>query len=91
MNDRLTTLGGIALVLIFLAGIFYQGEQVATLPHPTSIEPSDDGYLGLARWLDASGVPIESLQQKLTDIDLVTATDVGNILILTIPFKTPMD
>jgi len=91
MKDRLVTLLGALLALAILYALFFQhaGEPPAT--RPLSIEAGRNGYLALWNWLEREQVRVVSLRDRygaLRDDSTLAAS--GNVMIVTLPFRTPL-
>jgi len=91
MKDRLVTLLGALLALAIVYALFFQrpGEPPAT--NPLSVEAGRNGYLGLWNWLAQQGVAVRSLRERYpTLVDDASLEGSGNVLIVTMPFRTPL-
>ncbi len=93
MNERLVTLGSALGALALFAAVFLQSGGGAARDHevarPTTVERRADGYHAALAWLDAEGIRVVSLRQRLATIgerrDLIRS---GNLLIITLPGVT---
>jgi hypothetical protein len=91
MKDRLVTLLGALLALAVVYALFLQrrGEPPAT--RPLSIEAGQNGYLALRSWLERERVKVVSLRERYTTLlDNPALAERGNVLIITMPFRTPL-
>ncbi len=59
---------------------------------PLSFETAPDGYAGMSRWLEASGVPVASLRRRFDDLEAAQRQlpSTGNLLIITLPEAIPL-
>jgi hypothetical protein len=90
MNDRLVTLLGALGSLLILFLVFYSPSQGALLSLPTSEQQGSNGYLGLKRWLDYSGVTTVSYRERMLTLTGNTQlADNGNVMISTMPHLKP--
>jgi hypothetical protein len=90
MNDRLVTLLGALASLLILFLLLYSPRQGPVISLPTSEQQGENGYLGLKRWLDFSGVTTVSYRQRmlaLTENAELAAS--GNVMISTMPHTKP--
>lgn len=87
MNDRLITLAGATLALVFVVGMFYSPAQPAP-PRPTSELNTQEGYAGMMRWFELSSVPTLSLRRRYTELPTVLPAETGNILFTVVPNRS---
>jgi Domain of unknown function (DUF4350) len=93
VKERLLTLGLAACALLAFYAMFVpRSMQIEPITRPTSLEGGPNGYLGLARWLQAEGVGIVSFRDRYTKLpewkELPQRT--GNLLLSTAPYVYPM-
>jgi hypothetical protein len=91
MKDRLITLLGALLALAIVYALFFQRPGEPPVTKPLSVEAGRNGYLGLWNWLAQQGLAVRSLRErypKLLEDDALARG--GNILIVTMPFRTPL-
>ncbi len=89
MKERLVTLGLAAGALaLFWILMFPKPASMQSAPRPLSTVPEGEGYLGLSRWLTATGVPTTQLHRRFDQLSdrSVSARPTGNLLITTLPF-----
>lgn len=89
MNERMVTALGAAAALLVLMALTFQGGGAPPATRPTSTETGPNGYAALARWLEAEGVPVHSLRERVDslregDLDVPAG---GNLLITTMPHR----
>jgi hypothetical protein len=90
MNDRLVTLLGALASLLILFLLLYTPKQGPIISLPTSEQQGVNGYLGLKRWLDYSGVATVSYRERmLTLTGNAQLADSGNVMISTMPHLKP--
>ena len=90
MNDRLVTLLGALVSLFILFLLLYSPKQGPMISLPTSEQQGVNGYLGLKRWLDYSGVATVSYRERmLTLTGNAQLADSGNVMISTMPHLKP--
>ncbi len=90
MKERLVTLGLAAGALALFWMLFLpKPAGPPTAPAPLTTGADDEGYLGLFRWLAATGVPVVDLHQRFDRLSdtAVSVRASGNLLILTLPFN----
>jgi hypothetical protein len=91
MKDRLITLLGALLALGLVYALFFQRPGGPKATQPLSIEAGRNGYLGAWNWLAQQGVPVRSLRERYsTLLDDGSLRSDGNVLIVTMPFRTPL-
>jgi hypothetical protein len=90
MNDRLVTLLGALASLLILFLLLYTPKQGPVTSLPTSEQQGSNGYLGLKRWLDYSGVATVSYRQRMLALtEDAELADSGNVMISTMPHFQP--
>lgn len=91
MNDRLiTAAGALCAVLIFIA-LVYAPAQTLPVSRPTSLEQGPNGYLGLQRWLEETGVKNVSLRRRWQSLQTETRIKpAGNVMVTTAPYSLPL-
>jgi hypothetical protein len=91
MKDRLVTLLGALLALAILYALFFQRAGEPPITKPLSIEAGRNGYLGLWNWLERERVRVVSLRNRYATLrDDASFAESGNVLIVTMPFRTPL-
>jgi hypothetical protein len=91
MKDRLVTLLGALLALATLYALFFQRGGEPPITKPLSTEAGRNGYLGLWNWLEREHVRVVSLRNRFTTLlDDASLAESGNVLIVTMPFRTPL-
>ena len=92
MKDRLITAALAAGALLLFYALMVpkpQGTAPASgVPVSDSARPA--GYLGIWRWLGAAHVPRVSLRERYTALAQLAPRPRGNILLLTLPQRVPM-
>ncbi|MBL8266218.1 DUF4350 domain-containing protein [Steroidobacter sp.] len=94
MKDRLLTLalalGAFVAFYIVMAPKLSTPEEQPT--RPISVEAGPNGYLGLARWLEAERVPVLSLRERFTKLNELPGLEAstGNLLVSTAPHIYPI-
>jgi hypothetical protein len=92
VRDRLVTVLGALAALALVYALFGGARSEPPVTRPWSTEGGRNGYLALAHWLQAEGVPTSSLRERmgrLKDAAAVAAPR-GNILITTLPYRTAL-
>lgn len=91
MSDRHTTFLGAIAALLILVGLLYVPSSTDTISRPTTEESGRNGYLGLKRWLDKSGIATLSFRQRMGELHTdQRITPHGNVMITTLPYAKPM-
>jgi hypothetical protein len=90
MKDRLVTLLGALLALAIVYALFFQRPDEPNATKPLSVEAGRNGYLGLWNWLARQGIAVRSLRERYTALVDGEWSDGGNIMIVTMPFTTPL-
>ena len=91
MSDRLINIAGMLIALLVL-GVLMLPPGDSVFPRPTSEEDSERGYAALAMWLEHNHIPVQSKRERLRDLpDDPNLTSTGNILLMTMPWDTPLD
>lgn len=95
MKDRLLTGAGALFALLVLYGLFFQSAE-PPVSRPVSVETGRNGYAAVSRWLERSGVPVESLRVRFDRLIELEPADRrpfprrGNLLITTLPHQLPI-
>ena len=91
MKDRIITLacalGALALVYaLFLPKPVPEGEEAS---RPTTNEHRDNGYLGIASWLERAGVRVVKLRRRFDELQepALGLAPVNNLLVTTLPYR----
>jgi hypothetical protein len=91
MRDRLVTLAGALLALAIIFALFFQRAGEPPITKPLSIEAGRNGYLALWNWLERERVKVVSLRNRYAALlDDASLAESGNVLIVTMPFRTPL-
>ena len=91
MRDRLVTLLGALLALAIVYALFFQRPGQPPVTKPLSTEAGRNGYLGLWNWLEREHVRVVSLRNRYSTLrDDKSLPEGGNVLIVTMPFRTPL-
>ena len=91
MRDRLVTLLGALLALAVVYALFFQRPGERPVTKPLSTEAGRNGYLALWSWLDREHVRVVSLRTRYSTLrDDASLGKNGNVLIVTMPFRTPL-
>ena len=91
MRDRLVTLLGALLALAIVYALFFQRPGEPPVTKPLSTEPGRNGYLALWNWLEREHVRVVSLRNRYSTLhDDKSLAESGNVLIITMPFRTPL-
>ena len=91
MKDRLVTLLGALLALAIIYALFFQRGGEPPVTRPLSTEAGRNGYLALKSWLEREHVKVVSLRNRFpTLFDDASLAASGNVLIVTMPFRTPL-
>ncbi len=91
MRDRLVTLLGALLALAIVYTLFFQRPGEPPVTKPLSTEAGRNGYLGLWNWLEREHVRVVSLRNRYSTLrDDASLRRGGNVLIVTMPFRTPL-
>jgi Domain of unknown function (DUF4350) len=91
MRDRLVTLLGALLALTIVYALFFQRPGEPPVTKPLSTEPGRNGYLALWSWLDREHVRVVSLRNRYSTLNEdKSLAESGNVLIVTMPFRTPL-
>jgi hypothetical protein len=91
MRDRLVTLLGAVLALTIVYALFFQRPREAPVTKPLSTEAGRNGYLALWNWLEREHVRVVSLRNRYSTLrDDKSLAKGGNVLIVTMPFRTPL-
>jgi len=87
VNDRLSTLFGALLALLIATGLLFSHApmQADSQSRPTSRDTGDNGLAGAARWLAQSGIAVQSLHERYTELPTLSPTRSGNLLIVSEP------
>jgi hypothetical protein len=91
MRERLTTLACALGALLLLGTLILRGDTLAARRNslPTSVEPAENGLLGLMRWLQGEGVRTLALRERFSELSAKTAlAPRGNLLIVSLPAVT---
>jgi uncharacterized protein DUF4350 len=92
MKERFITLfgGAAALYLVIILFIHPAPPETTKMSLPVSSDSGKYGLLGLARWLEQGGVPVQALRLRydalLTDVTVQTK---GNLLVVSLPQRVP--
>jgi hypothetical protein len=91
MRDRLITLLGALLALAIVYALFFQRPGERPVTKPLSTEAGRNGYLALWNWLEREHVRVVSLRNRYATLrDDESLRKGGNVLIVTMPFRTPL-
>ncbi len=91
MRDRLVTLVGALLTLAVVYALFFQRPGEPPVTKPLSTEAGRNGYLALWNWLMREHVRVVSLRNRYSTLhDDKSLAKSGNVLIVTMPFRTPL-
>lgn len=91
MRDRLVTLLGALLALTIVYALFFQRPGEPPVTKPLSTEPGRNGYLALWSWLERERVRVVSLRNRYSTLhEDKSLAESGNVLIVTMPFRTPL-
>jgi len=91
MRDRLVTLLGALLALVIVYAQFFQRPGEPPVTKPLSTEAGRNGYLALRNWLEREHVSVVSLRNRYSTLrDDESLPKGGNVLIVTMPFRTPL-
>ena len=91
MRDRLVTLLGASLALAIVYALFFQRPGEPPVTKPLSTEAGRNGYLALWNWLERANVRVVSLRNRYSTLrEDKSLTESGNVLIVTMPFRTPL-
>jgi len=91
MKDRLVTLLGALLALAIIYGLFFQRAGEPPITRPLSTEAGRNGYLALWNWLERERVRVVSLRNRYQTLrDDTSLAESGNVLVVTMPFRTPL-
>ena len=91
MTDRLVTLLGALFALALVYALFFQRPGERPVTKPLSTEAGRNGYLALWNWLEREHVRVVSLRNRYsTLLDDKSLPEGGNVLIVTMPFRTPL-
>jgi hypothetical protein len=91
MRDRLVTLLGALLALLIVYALFFQRPGQPPVTRPLSTEAGRNGYLALWNWLEREHVRVVSLRNRYSTLrDDKSLANGGNVLIITMPFRTPL-
>ena len=91
MRDRLVTLLGALLALAIVYALFFQRPGERPVTKPLSTEAGRNGYLALWNWLEREHVRVVSLRNRYATLrDDESLRKGGNVLIVTMPFRTPL-
>jgi len=91
MRDRLVTLIGALLALTVVYALFFQRPGEPPVTKPLSTEAGRNGYLGLWTWLEREHVRTVSLRNRYSTLgEDRSLPEGGNVLIVTLPFRTPL-
>jgi hypothetical protein len=92
VKDRLLTL--VLAVAAFVLFFALMGPRPAPptepVTRPTTVEPGPNGYLGVMRWLEASGFEPISFRERYTRLSRIDAPATGNLLITAAPHLYPI-
>jgi hypothetical protein len=94
VKQRLVTLGLAACALaLFWILLFPKPQTAPAAPRPLASESGEEGYLAVARWLAAAGVPTLAFHRRFAQLSdkTVSAHRTGNLLITTLPFGVPLN
>jgi hypothetical protein len=92
VNERLRTLLGALVALVIVLALLVPPPDSDSQEHsrPLSTDAGPRGLLGMARWLESSGVPAYSLRRRYDTLDLEPdLPDTGNLLIVSLPQQFP--
>jgi hypothetical protein len=91
MKDRLITLVGALLAFAIVYALFFQRPSQQPVTKPLTTEAGRNGYLAVWNWLEREHVRVVSLRNRYSTLrdDKSLAKD-GNVLIVTMPFRTPL-
>jgi len=91
MRDRLVTLLGALLALAIVYALFFQRPGEKPVTKPLSTEAGRNGYLALWNWLEREHVRVVSLRNRYSTLhEDKSLAGSGNVLIVTMPFRTPL-
>jgi hypothetical protein len=91
MRDRLVTLLGAFLALAIVYAMFFQRPGEKPVTKPLSTEAGRNGYLALWNWLEREHVRVVSLRNRYSTLHAdKSLAESGNVLIVTMPFRTPL-
>ncbi len=87
MNDRLVTLLGALGALALFVALVLPPSQEPDVSRPVSTAIGENGYAGMQRWLDASGIRNVSLRRRYDEMDSLDLEPQGNVLVTTMPHE----
>jgi hypothetical protein len=91
MRDRLVTLLGALLALAVVYALFFQRPGEPPVTKPLSTEAGRNGYLALWTWLEREHVRVVSLRDRYSTLrEHASLPRRGNVLVVTMPFRTPL-
>lgn len=87
MKERLSILLGVLAAAYLVWGVFTPRISPNSIERPLSTEAGPNGYLGLQRWLEQSGVSTHSLRERLTALTEPSSAFArpGHVLITVMP------
>ena len=92
MKDRLITVAGGLLAFAIVAMLIMPAPDpgAGEVSRPLSTDRGPQGLQGLKRWLEAGGVPTESLRRRYGELGATHERPPrGNLLIVSLPQRTP--
>ena len=69
MNDRLVTLLGALAALALFVALVLPPTREPDVSRPVSTAIGENGYAGMQRWLDASGIRNTSLRRRYDELE----------------------
>jgi hypothetical protein len=79
------------LALVIVYALFFPRPGEPPVTKPLSTEAGRNGYLGLRNWLEREQVSVVSLRNRYSTLrDDGSLPKEGNVLIVTMPFRTPL-
>jgi hypothetical protein len=92
MNERLVTFGSALGALVLFAAVFLQSgggaPRARDVPRPTTLERRAEGYHAALAWLEAEGIRVVSLRERLGTLGRQDLPPSGNLLVVTLPGVT---
>jgi hypothetical protein len=91
VKDRVVTLACAlgALVLVYALFLPKPVPEEEEASRPTTNEHRDNGYLGIASWLEKAGVRVVKLRRRFDDLHApaLELARTGNLLVTTLPYR----